>query len=161
MSIFPTSPGTCPSDIEETAEAYIMKRLSTADALRFAVHCLTCRPCAAAAEEVESFIRELKVAAGRLSGTRRGRPRLCSHASLTQITPMPMGGISAQMRFDVTVCEDLRTHQCLTSSELSWPPSVMPASRPALPAPGARTVDSAKPDGPAQAPDSGSGPPVR
>ena len=40
-----------------------MKRLSTADALRFAIHCLTCHECAAAVEEAESFVRAVKVAA--------------------------------------------------------------------------------------------------
>ena len=66
MSSIPNSPDVCPIDSDETAEAYIMERLSPADALHFENHCMTCRPCAAAAKEAEWFVRELRVAAQKL-----------------------------------------------------------------------------------------------
>ena len=91
--------GTCPIDISETAESYVMKRLSTADALRFAIHCLTCRPCAAAAEDAENFVRAIKSAAQHLKVE---RPRLCSQATVTQVTMVRPGVVRAKMRFEVT-----------------------------------------------------------
>src|ERR1039458_5676367 len=69
MPSAPQSPSACPPDVAETAEAYAMRRLSTADALKFAIHCLTCRPCAAAAQEVDGFARAMKGAARRLRGS--------------------------------------------------------------------------------------------
>src|ERR1019366_7292976 len=71
MPSVPNSPNTCPIDIDEAAEAYIMDRLSPADALHFENHCRTCPQCAAAAEDAERFVRAIKVAAGQA----RGRPR--------------------------------------------------------------------------------------
>ena len=99
MASFLNPHGTCPIDIRETAEAYVMKRLSTADALRFAIHCLTCRPCAAATEETESFVRAMKSAA---SPFKVDRPRLCSHATVTKVTTVRPGVVRAKMRFEVT-----------------------------------------------------------
>ena len=90
--------GTCPIDISETAEAYVMKRLSTADALRFAIHCLTCRQCAAATEEIESFVRALKSVAQYTAES----PRLCSQATVTEVTTVRPGVVRAKMRFQVT-----------------------------------------------------------
>lgn len=100
----PNLPCACPTDIDETAEAYIMKRLSAADALGFAIHCLSCRPCAAAAQEAEAFVCAIKAATHKLSAQPRHRLRLSSCVSFTSITAMP-GGCRARMRFDVTVCE--------------------------------------------------------
>ena len=76
----------CPIDIGETAEAYIMKRLSTADALRFAIHCLTCQECTAAVERAEGFVRAVKVAAQQVRAEARERPRLWSQATVTKVT---------------------------------------------------------------------------
>jgi hypothetical protein len=90
---------TCPIDIGETAEAYIMKRLSTADALRFAIHCLTCRPCAAATEEAENFVRAMKAAAQQFKSD---RPRVCSQATVTNVITVRPGVVRAKMRFEVT-----------------------------------------------------------
>jgi hypothetical protein len=90
---------TCPIDIGETAEAYVMKRLSTADALRFAIHCLTCRHCAAATEEAENFVRAMKVAAQQFKVE---RPRLSSQATVTKVTTVRPGVVRTKMRFEVT-----------------------------------------------------------
>jgi anti-sigma factor RsiW len=75
MSSVPNSPDRCPSDIDETAEAYIMERLSPADALQFEYHCYACRRCAAAAEEADSYVRAIRGAAQRWVVEPRGRPR--------------------------------------------------------------------------------------
>jgi predicted naringenin-chalcone synthase len=98
MASYPNPHGTCPIDIIETAEAYIMKRLSTADALRFAIHCLTCRHCAAATEEAESFVRAMKAAAQQF---KVDRPPLCSHATVTNVITVRPGVVRAKMRFEV------------------------------------------------------------
>jgi hypothetical protein len=104
MPSFPCPPGNCPQNIAETAEAYTMKRLSTSDTLQFAIHCLTCRECAAATKDAEGFVRAMKRAARQLSGASGVRPRLCSRWSFTSVTMMPLGNASAKMLFDVTVC---------------------------------------------------------
>ena len=88
MSSFSKSPDTCPVDIAKTAEGYIKKRLSCADALQFAIHCLTCRPCAAAVEEADSFARDMRGAAQQFRVEARA--------------------INAQMRFFVTGYEPPR-----------------------------------------------------
>jgi hypothetical protein len=93
----------CPVDIGETAEAYIMKRLSTADELRFAIHCLTCGPCAAAAEEAGNFVRAMKVAAQQVRAEAHDRPRLCSQATVTEVTTVRPGVVRAKMRFEVRI----------------------------------------------------------
>ena len=93
----------CPADIGETAEAYIMKRLSTADELRFAIHCLTCGPCSAAAEEAGNFVRAMKVAAQQVRAEAHERPRLCSQATVTKVTTVRPGVVRAKMRFEVTI----------------------------------------------------------
>jgi hypothetical protein len=90
---------TCPIDIVETAEAYVMKRLSTADALRFAIHCLTCRQCTAATQEAENFVRAMKGAAQQCKA---GRPRIGSQATVMEVTTVGPGVVRAKMRFDVT-----------------------------------------------------------
>jgi hypothetical protein len=63
------SPDRCPTDIDEIAEAFVMKRLSAAEARQFAVHCITCRRCAVAAEDASAFVRAMKNAARLLRGT--------------------------------------------------------------------------------------------
>jgi predicted naringenin-chalcone synthase len=95
--------GACPVDIGETAEAYIMKRLSTADALRFAIHCLTCHECAAAVERAEGFVRAVKVAAQQVRAEAHTKPRICSQATVTKVTTVRPGVVRAKMRFEVTV----------------------------------------------------------
>lgn len=86
-----------------------MKRLSAADALDFANHCLGCRPCAEAAEEAEAFVCAMKAATQKLLAEPRHRLRLSCCASFTSITAIS-GGCRARMRFDVSVCEIPRTH---------------------------------------------------
>ena len=78
MPSVPTSPDRCPIDIDTTAEAYVMGRLSPTDALHFEKHCLTCRHCAAAAEEAEWFVRAMQVATLR-SGCSHLSGSGCSH----------------------------------------------------------------------------------
>ena len=103
MASFLNPHSACPVDIGETAEAYIMKRLSTADALRFAIHCLTCHECAAAIEKAESFVRAVKVAAQQVRAESRERPRLWSQATVTKVTTVRPGVVRAKMRFEVAV----------------------------------------------------------
>jgi hypothetical protein len=102
MASFPKSPGTCPVDIDETAEAYIMERLPAADALQFAIHCLTCGQCDAAVEEAKAFVRDIKAAAQALTVEPSAIDWQWSQAPLTRITPRPLVGAYAQMRFYVT-----------------------------------------------------------
>jgi len=40
-----------------------MKRLAPAESIEFAAHCLTCRPCAAAAKDARAFVHAMKRAA--------------------------------------------------------------------------------------------------
>jgi Putative zinc-finger len=56
-------PDTCPIDIDEMAEAYIMETLSPAGAWRFEDHYLTCNGCATAVEEAAEYVRAMKGAA--------------------------------------------------------------------------------------------------
>ena len=112
MSSIPNSPDVCPIDSDETAEAYIMERLSPADALHFENHCTTCRPCAAAAKEAEWFVRELRVAAQKLVAEPRDRPRLWSQAwligGLCRRSRCCGGGeLSSRYRRDGTIPEEL------------------------------------------------------
>ena len=112
MSSIPNSPNVCPIDSDETAEAYIMERLSPADALHFENHCMTCRPCAAAAKEAEWFVRELRVAAQKLVVEPRDRPRLWSQAwligGLCRRSRCCGGGeLSSRYRRDGTIPEEL------------------------------------------------------
>jgi hypothetical protein len=109
---------TCPSDVGETAEAFIMKRLPTADALQFAIHILACRRCALAVEDAGTFVHAMKVAARRVRAERGDKPRLCSKALLTGITPTPPGGVRVQMRFEVTACGTPCTQRCRTPFEI-------------------------------------------
>ena len=102
MPSIPNSPDVCPIDSDETAEAYIMERLSPADALHFENHCTTCRPCAAAAKEADWFVRELRVAAQKLVAEPGDRPRLWSQAWLTRITPDSQGGVYARLQFSIS-----------------------------------------------------------
>ena len=96
----PNSHDACPVEIDKAAEAYVLERLSPADALQLAIHCLTCRPCAGAAE---SFMRDIKRAAQQSRAKPRvtGRKRL-SRPSNTQPNPILPDAFSAQMRFYVT-----------------------------------------------------------
>jgi hypothetical protein len=99
MPRVPNSPVTCPLDIDETAEAYVMNRLSARHALQFAIHCLTCRHCAVASEEAARFIGALKAAARCLNREPHYRPLLRSSVTITGTTAMPFGGLRVQMRF--------------------------------------------------------------
>jgi hypothetical protein len=54
------SAGACPTDIDEIAEAYVMDKLPTTDALLFGIHLLTCRRCADAVEEARDFVRTIR-----------------------------------------------------------------------------------------------------
>jgi hypothetical protein len=51
----------CPSDIDETAEAYYMKRLSPAAANYYAKHHTRCGRCALALKEIDTLVRVLTV----------------------------------------------------------------------------------------------------
>jgi anti-sigma factor RsiW len=62
MSSVSRLPGRCPIDIDETAEAYIMGRLSPTETLHFENHFMACRRCATAAEEAAWFVRAMKAA---------------------------------------------------------------------------------------------------
>ena len=92
-----------------------MKRLPTADALQFAIHILVCRRCTAAVEDVEKFVHAMKVAAQQVRPQPSDRPRLCSHAMLTGMTPPPLGGVRVQMRFEVTACGTPCRQRCRTT----------------------------------------------
>ena len=85
-----------------------MGRLSIADALQFATHCLTCRPCAAVAEEAKSFIRAMKGPAGQLHVQPSAAGWEWSEASPPPFTPKRLAGASAQMQFYVTGYEPPR-----------------------------------------------------
>jgi hypothetical protein len=63
MPYLPNPPGTCPIEIGETAEAYVMKGLAAAESLEFAAHCITCRACATAAEDARTLVDAMKGAA--------------------------------------------------------------------------------------------------
>jgi hypothetical protein len=102
MHSVPNSPDKCPIDIDETAEAHIMGRLSPADALHFENHCSTCRPCAAAAKQAEWFVRALRGAAQRWRAESPAIECEWRHPPLTHITPIVLRGVCAQMRFYVT-----------------------------------------------------------
>jgi anti-sigma factor RsiW len=79
-----------------------MGRLSPADALHFENHCSTCRPCAAATKQAERFVRALRGAACQLAVESHDELRLRCRASLTVLTPTPLGGARAKMRFYMT-----------------------------------------------------------
>ncbi len=74
MPSVPSSPDTCPIDIDETAEAYVMGRLSPTETLHFEDHYLTCRHCTAAAEEAEWFVHAMKAATQRSRADPRDGP---------------------------------------------------------------------------------------
>jgi len=59
----------CPEEVSEIAEAYAMDTLARADAAVFEDHLITCRRCAAAAEDAEHYFRVMKIAAQRLRAT--------------------------------------------------------------------------------------------
>jgi anti-sigma factor RsiW len=62
MRNVPDSAGACPTDIDEIAEAHVMDKLPTTDALQFAIHLRTCSRCAAAVEEAGDFVRSIRAA---------------------------------------------------------------------------------------------------
>ena len=109
----PYTPVKCPVDVGETAELYVMKRLSDGDALRFAIHCLTCPRCAAAVEEAAAFVAAVKCAARRVMAVSERRPRICCLPSIPSFTETPDGRVCARMRFEVTACDAPRTRNCL------------------------------------------------
>jgi len=108
MPGIPDSPGTCPHDIAETAKEYALERLSIADALQFATHCLTCRPCAGAAEEAKSLVRAVRGLAGQFRAQPAAAGWQWSEAPLPPFTPKRLVGASAQMQFYVTGYEPPR-----------------------------------------------------
>ena len=114
MPNFPQPPVGCPPDIEETAELYALKRLSPGDALQFATHCLTCRKCAAAAENAEAFVAAIRGAARQVMAASGRRPRLCCLPSITNFVET-REGVCARMRFEATACDAPPTRQCLAS----------------------------------------------
>lgn len=59
-------PGTCPTDIDETAESYIMETMPRAGALHFEDHYITCSNCATAVEEAGKYVRAMTRASVRL-----------------------------------------------------------------------------------------------
>jgi hypothetical protein len=87
-----------------------MKRLSTTDALRFAIHCLTCRRCAAATEEAERFVRAMRDAAEQVGPEPHDRLRPRRRVSLAPATATPLRGFCMQMRFYVTGYTPPRNH---------------------------------------------------
>jgi hypothetical protein len=103
MPRIPNSPVTCPLDIDETAEAYVMNRLSARDALQFAIHCLTCRHCAVASDEAAWFADAMEAAARCLGPGPRNSPLWRSQMTVTCSTPMPFGGLCVRMRFQFDV----------------------------------------------------------
>jgi anti-sigma factor RsiW len=109
MHSSPNSHDACPLDIDEIAEAYVMGRLSPADALQFANHCLTCHQCAAAEEEADSFVRAVKAAGEQFRAESRVKARKAWAARVNHPShPIPRGAFSAQMRFYVTGYEPPR-----------------------------------------------------
>jgi hypothetical protein len=63
----------CPTDPERTAEAYFMGTLKADDAAAFKEHCFVCLRCLTAAEDMELFVRRMRVAARRLQDQFNGR----------------------------------------------------------------------------------------
>jgi hypothetical protein len=59
-------PDICPTDIDETAEAYIMETLPHPRARHFEDHYITCSGCAAAVEEAGQYVRAMTMASVRL-----------------------------------------------------------------------------------------------
>ena len=57
------SGGTCPVDIEEVAEAYVLGQLSSEESLAFELHVLTCLSCAQTLEDTRAYIRAMTNAA--------------------------------------------------------------------------------------------------
>src|SRR5258708_1950892 len=51
----------CPTEIDDTAEAYYMNRLSPLTSHYYRHHCARCGRCALAVKEIESFVRALTV----------------------------------------------------------------------------------------------------
>ena len=82
-----------------------MKQLSTADALQFAIHALTCRQCAAATEQAEVYVRATEMAGWRWEQA-IGLDYLLV-PSFTRITETPGG--YPYLRFDLAVCKSPRT----------------------------------------------------
>lgn len=79
-----------------------MKRLPSADALQFAIHCLTCRRCHAVVEDARRFVRAIKGALGEsfaLDFT------VSSPSSLTRTASIMLGGVRAQLRLRMAVSE--------------------------------------------------------
>jgi hypothetical protein len=85
-----------------------MKRLSPADALQFAIHCLTCSQCTAAAEEATSFVGSARGAARQVRADHKGL-RLQFHASPIRVAPMARGCFCAQIRFHAKAEDTSRT----------------------------------------------------
>ena len=55
------SAGACPTDIDEIAEAHVMEKLPTTDAVQFAIHLRTCSRCAAAVVvEAGDFVHSIR-----------------------------------------------------------------------------------------------------
>ena len=57
----------CPPDRAEIAEAYVLTRLSPADAIAFEEHYIACAACAAVLQETALYIDAMKAAAEKLN----------------------------------------------------------------------------------------------
>ena len=75
MCVVSSAPEPCRKDIDEVAEQYVMGRLPSDEAAHFAYHCLSCRPCAAAAEQAGQYVRAMKGAAECISPRDRSHRR--------------------------------------------------------------------------------------
>jgi len=64
------NPNQCPADAEKIAEAYSMGTLNMADAAAFEEHYFACLRCLAAVEDMEPFVRRMRVAARRVAAAR-------------------------------------------------------------------------------------------
>jgi hypothetical protein len=84
-----------------------MERLSTADALQFAIHCLSCLPCAVATEVARPFVQAMAGAARELRAEQEKIGWQCSLGSIAR-TRTHLVGACAQMRFHVTGYEPPR-----------------------------------------------------
>jgi hypothetical protein len=53
----------CPEDRDETAEAFVMKRLSDEEAILFESHLMTCHDCRRAVKCAEDYIAAMRATA--------------------------------------------------------------------------------------------------
>jgi hypothetical protein len=60
------SPGTCPVNLQEVAEAYLMHRLSEEEVEAFEVHYFVCADCATMLQHTAEYVDAMRAAAGKL-----------------------------------------------------------------------------------------------